>query len=263
MGWQHTSCSKYKRGVLTTVSLLVVTMLKTLILLCVATTAFAGVGRLTKSQLFPTGGKIVGGESVGAGENPWQVAIVRSSGSLIVNPGNVNVRVGSIRYGSGGSLHAVTAINAHNGYNSNTMRADIAVWQTERMTSGSAVNLPAQGTNTATGTMCWVSGWGTTSSGGSVSETLLKVDVPIVSYASCNSAYSGMGGVEDDQICAGYDNGGKDSCQGDSGGPLYIDSSDSQRGVVSWGNGCALAGYPGVYTEVSQYRDWIRTQTGV
>ena len=55
-------------------------------------------------------------------------------------------------------------------------------------------------------------------------------------------------------ICAGEK--GKDSCQGDSGGPM-VDAAKKQVGVVSWGIGCALAGYPGVYARVSTYADWI------
>ena len=42
--------------------------------------------------------------------------------------------------------------------------------------------------------------------------------------------------------------------QGDSGGPMAIVSPDeiyTLAGVVSFGKGCALAGYPGVYARVS------------
>ena len=61
-------------------------------------------------------------------------------------------------------------------------------------------------------------------------------------------------------LCAGVDEGGKDSCQGDSGGPLFLNGSDGKRiqvGIVSWGTGCALRGKPGVYASVAYHREWI------
>lgn len=57
--------------------------------------------------------------------------------------------------------------------------------------------------------------------------------------------------------------GGKDSCQGDSGGSLFVkDEVNKQQkyvsvGVVSYGDGCAVYGKPGVYTRTSFYLDWI------
>ena len=51
-----------------------------------------------------------------------------------------------------------------------------------------------------------VSGWGTISSGGSISNTLKYVKVPPVSDATCNSADSYNGQiVSDAMICAGQD----------------------------------------------------------
>ena len=48
--------------------------------------------------------------------------------------------------------------------------------------------------------------------------------------------------------------------QGDSGGPLIVE--EYQAGIVSWSvKPCAQPPYPGVYTEVAYYVDWIRTIT--
>merc|ERR1711956_134845 len=61
-------------------------------------------------------------------------------------------------------------------------------------------------------------------------------------------------------ICAGYPGvGGKDACQGDSGGPFVCNDGGKAviAGVVSWGNGCALADYPGVYARTTyDSSDW-------
>jgi secreted trypsin-like serine protease len=62
-------------------------------------------------------------------------------------------------------------------------------------------------------------------------------------------------------LCAGdLSNGGEDSCQGDSGGPLFVPDGGSgwvQVGIVSFGIGCGRRDFPGVYTRVARYQNWI------
>lgn len=107
-----------------------------------------------------------------------------------------------------------------------------------------------------------VAGFGVTSVGGSTSAQLLQVDVPIVEHSECRRIY-GSSKITEASFCAGLQKGGKDSCQGDSGGPLFIPRSDGEQmqiGIVSWGRGCAEAGYPGVYASVGHFQDWIRSR---
>ncbi|MBN3301313.1 TRY3 protein, partial [Amia calva] len=100
------------------------------------------------------------------------------------------------------------------------------------------------------GRVCRVSGWGYTSSNSNqVPSTLLTVKLPIVSSVRCNSTDSFNGSISRNMICAGYSAGGQDACKGDSGGPLVCEGR--VYGIVSWGNGCADAKYPGVYTAVA------------
>ena len=92
--------------------------------------------------------------------------------------------------------------------------------------------------------------------------SLREVDVPIVSDGTCQETFNL--GDPDSEICGGFAAGGKDSCQGDSGGPLVKPSTNAasgyeQVGVVSWGIGCADAGYYGVYVDVADQLDWIQT----
>jgi hypothetical protein len=89
-----------------------------------------------------------------------------------------------------------------------------------------------------------VIGWGTTREGGSLSNILLQVDVPIVSNKDCAAAYSSYPNSSHDfSLCAGEKNGGKDACQGDSGGPLFreVDGQSVIYGITSWvWNSCVL-----------------------
>jgi hypothetical protein len=108
-----------------------------------------------------------------------------------------------------------------------------------------------------------VMGWGATREGGAQSRYLLKAKVPFVSDADCKAA----GGIYNDlipaaEICAGYPEGGTDTCQGDSGGPMVNRDANGnwvEVGIVSWGEGCARAGKPGVYTEVSTFAAQIKS----
>jgi len=106
------------------------------------------------------------------------------------------------------------------------------------------------------GTEVTAYGFGDTQEDGEFSNRLRKVNVDTFSSYDCFMDYGGAVRF-DMHMCAGLPDGGKDSCKGDSGGPLLDATTNVQYGITSFGVGCARPEYPGVYTRVSAYADWI------
>ncbi|MEJ1286923.1 hepsin [Cricetulus griseus] len=125
------------------------------------------------------------------------------------------------------------------------------------------VCLPAAGQALVDGKVCTVTGWGNTQFYGQQAVVLQEARVPIISNEVCNSPDFYGNQIKSKMFCAGYPEGGIDACQGDSGGPFVCEDgiSGTSRwrlcGIVSWGTGCALAQKPGVYTKVTDFREWV------
>lgn len=228
--------------------------------------------------------RIVGGEDATAGTWPWQVSLQRNGfhfcgGSVIGDEwiltaahcfpssslSGLQVVMGADNIATSSSNQvsiSVSQIIPHPDYDSSTFDNDICLLKLSSKVTFSNYIQPVCVTDTNTGpsdgSSVWVTGWGTLSSGGSSPNQLQEVMVPIVPQATCKESYSSL---TDNMICAGE--AGKDSCQGDSGGPLVyqINGSWSQAGVVSFGQGCAQAGFPGVYARTSRYVTWISGHT--
>ncbi|XP_046886233.1 hyaluronan-binding protein 2-like [Hypomesus transpacificus] len=111
------------------------------------------------------------------------------------------------------------------------------------------------------GTECSISGWGSTEDSDYGSSNLLDADVLLISQTSCSSEAVYGSVLDQGMFCAGYLQGGVDSCQGDSGGPLTCNWNGTHviYGLVSWGDSCAQQNKPGVYTRISHYLSWIKT----
>merc|ERR1712045_423016 len=223
--------------------------------------------------------RIVGGQAASS-PIPWQVSLRQcNSGGCHYCGGTVldsktiltaahcqdstshYIMVGAVNRNDGQNVAVANVINSN--WNQQTMDNNIAILKLSTpLTLGGdvqAICLPSDNFAPAVGTPCWVSGWGTLQSGAnSLPQQLQWVSVPVVSQASCNNAYSN--GITANMICAGLSTGGKDSCQGDSGGPFVCMENGNPviTGVVSFGIGCALADYPGVYARVTQYLPWIQ-----
>ncbi|CAL4151165.1 unnamed protein product, partial [Meganyctiphanes norvegica] len=236
--------------------------------------------------------RIVGGVETEVNEYPWQAAMIYSGytqvfcGASVIGTKHVltaahctqAVEDYGISYQVLTGAHGLTNAASsqlifdadeyiqHSGYDSTTYDNDISIIVLSNaidFTSSEIrpICLPDSDADAYDSVTATVSGWGTTSSGGSQPDVLMEVDVPTMSNSKCQSSYGSS--ITDNMLCAGYDAGEKDSCQGDSGGPLIYNPGNGhiQIGVVSWGYGCASAGYPGVYARVTQYLTWISDNT--
>lgn len=102
------------------------------------------------------------------------------------------------------------------------------------------------------------------------SRRLLETSLQTISTTACKARYGRGIVIGDGQICAGHEQGGKDSCTGDSGGPLVAYDGNAcpfQVGLVSWGDpdcggGRARKPAHGVYTRLSYHSAWIRSHVG-
>lgn len=112
-----------------------------------------------------------------------------------------------------------------------------------------------------------VAGWGSTSynraddSFGPSSPVLRTTTVRVRSSETCVTDYGASVFIPTDMLCASLPK--QDACAGDSGGPLVQGTGAEARlvGLVSWGTGCALPGYPGVYSLISKHACWINGMT--
>ena len=116
-----------------------------------------------------------------------------------------------------------------------------------------------------------VAGWGLLEFAGHTPSVLQEAPLRVTDAGHCETSYRRLpsferrfpGGFQGTKVCAASRDGQpRDACEGDSGGPLtaLTDGSYQLVGVVSGGLGCGSPEFPGVYTRVSAYIDWIATQ---
>ncbi|XP_034237610.1 trypsin-1-like isoform X2 [Thrips palmi] len=179
-------------------------------------------------------------------------------------------RAGSTNRDEDGVRYALQSITTNPKYDSGTVDFDVAVVQIQGEfqlgDTQQAVRLPAPGQANIEGLIVTVSGWGNEyeQMGGSGSLQLRAVTLVGLTQRACKLVYGNA--LTARMLCAGRD--GRDSCQGDSGGPLVLRDANNVPtlvGVVSWGNGCARRGVPGIYARVADpdLRAFIQSIAGV
>jgi trypsin len=184
-------------------------------------------------------------------------------------PGDLQVAVGrtDLEDSSAGQTVGVDRVVVHPDY-ADTGTFDAALIHTTAAMSAPTIALAPLGDDQLeqSGAALTVAGWGTEFFGSPIIPSRLKsVDVEAVADADCTTNGM-MGFAPDSEICA--ESLGGDSCQGDSGGPLFGNLADGRRvqvGIVSYGLGCAVPEFPGVYGEVNNpsIHDFITSTTGV
>ncbi|XP_012283264.1 trypsin-1 [Orussus abietinus] len=193
--------------------------------------------------------------------NDWGVTAAHCT----THDSDLSVRSGSSTLKHGGMVHKVTQVIQHELYNQSSTDFDIAVFQVEprfELTYTKPVKLPTDRESTVDN---WglATGWGYFSPFRSqLSDVLEYVILPKVPWDECQKDYLGRANVSPRAVCYSDRKGEKDTCQGDSGGPL-VNVDNVIIGITSWGDGCAKAKSPGVYTNVMLFVDWIKNHTGM
>ncbi|CAG9820820.1 unnamed protein product [Phaedon cochleariae] len=244
-------------------------------------------------RMFPEA-RIVGGEKSSFGKWPWQISLrqwrtstyLHKCGAALLNenwaitaahcvdnvpPSDLLLRLGEhdLSTESEPYLHQerrVQIVASHPQFDPRTFEYDLALLRFYEPVVFQPNILPVcvpQTDENFVGRTAWVTGWGRLYEDGPLPSVLQEVSVPVINNTVCESMYRAAGYIEHIPhifICAGWRRGGFDSCEGDSGGPMVIQRDDNRfllAGVISWGIGCAEPNQPGVYTRISEFRDWI------
>ncbi|XP_067648242.1 brachyurin-like [Eurosta solidaginis] len=163
-------------------------------------------------------------------------------------------------------------IHTHKNYSNTTIIDDIALIKLpvaiEFNDYIQPIALPKANGNyqTYAGEQVIASGWGKVSDAAqSATDKLRWIEVPVLENKSCNRWF--LGSVKETMICI-KTTGGYSTCNGDSGGPLaYNDGAKTYLvGATSFGIGLGIGcefGWPGVFTRITSYLDWIEKTSGV
>ncbi|XP_066282112.1 serine protease 1-like [Branchiostoma lanceolatum] len=235
--------------------------------------------------VFPAN-RIVGGSEAYPGSWPWQVDVRRRGGhicggALIHRQWVLSAAhcfqskelsmytfiLGKYHKFSTGATEQVfspTAIIKHSDYDWRTLDNDIALIKLATPATLTPYVQPVclPQADPKAGQLAVATGWGYTQGTGG-DDVLKQVLLPVVKTSKCNSTSMHDGGITENMLCAGYEEGQQDTCDGDSGGPLvYPDNTDQTwrlAGLTSWGSvPCAASMRPGVYTRVTRYLQWIQ-----
>jgi len=264
-------------------------MIKKVLLVSLACVAMAYGGSMPR---IGHQSRIVGGQEAEPHAYPWQISLqykdfltyYHTCGATIVDEYHIVCaahcvdgrkashfrviagahNIGSFANEDGHQKRFVSEFWRHENYDHHTISNDISVLKLDEPLQFDDFVKPVQMAESEPeeGTVCINSGWGSTSTSNlpSMPNKLHFVEVPIIGRETCQGKYQGINVVDQGMICAGVEHRGP--CSGDSGGPLVCPVTNSSSyelvGAVSWGMiPCGQPKYPGVFTNVANFRSWI------
>ncbi|XP_048220832.1 transmembrane protease serine 11A [Perognathus longimembris pacificus] len=233
--------------------------------------------------------RIMSGELAAKGAWPWQASLQRGTihqcgATLISNTwlvtaahcfkSNANPRQWTVSFGTTISpplmRRDVRRIVVHERYRSPAREYDIALVQVTPRVAFTAdvrpVCLPDASAALRPNATVYITGFGALYYGGESQNNLREARVRIISNTVCKQPHVYGNDIKFGMFCAGFLEGIYDACRGDSGGPLVIRDPNATwylMGIVSWGDNCGQKNKPGVYTQVTYYRRWIASKTGL
>lgn len=128
----------------------------------------------------------------------------------------ITIRIGSICYKNGGTLHNIQKSIKHPHYNQITQDNDVALLKLEiplRLVDKKVAIIPLASFSREAGIKAIVSGWGRTNPNddSSNSDALQYVEVPLIDHEKCKESEDKIySEITENMICAGYKEGGKD-----------------------------------------------------
>jgi len=120
------------------------------------------------------------------------------------------------------------------------------------------------------GQTCVLTGWGRNNRANNNLPTILQeMETTVITRQDCQDKIQSHGGdfkewfIVDSHIC--FYNSAATACHGDSGGPAVCKKNGKWvlAGLTSGGNPYCAAGFPDIYTRVSEFRDYIKSKTGL
>ncbi|KAM9095879.1 serine protease 38-like isoform 3-T3 [Sarcophilus harrisii] len=202
-------------------------------------------------------GKIIGGQDALDGKWPWTLDLLEHFkvyvGLTDLKSINSHIQKRGIKQVIIHPLYKLTHPNGH----------DIALVQLSKALKFNylvlPVCLPKSNINLDTTETCWITGWGKMRESGIMVDILQETEIPLLDQFLCQILYGSIFFIQEDMICAADLSLMKSPCQGDSGGPLVCKFNDTwiQIGVVTWGKGCSIPLYPGVFARVPYFSTWI------